>query len=146
MRTKLLILGMATTLVIPFSAEAKSGCQTKACHKRVAKRHAVERAGVPWCHMTWRCVRRAYARHPHLAGAGELSGILGRIASCESGGNPRAIGGGGTYRGKYQFDYQTWASVGGKGDPAAASEREQDYRAARLYRIRGAQPWPVCGR
>ena len=33
---------------------------------------------------------------------------------------------GGAYRGKYQFDYGTWASVGGTGDPAAASEAEQD--------------------
>jgi hypothetical protein len=26
------------------------------------------------------------------------------IAQCESGGNPGAIGGGGAFRGKYQFD------------------------------------------
>ena len=31
------------------------------------------------------------------------------IAACESGGNPRAVGGGGAFRGKYQFDYGTWA-------------------------------------
>lgn len=72
--------------------------------------------------------------------------ILARIAACESGGNPRAISPGGTYRGKYQFDYATWRSVGGSGDPAAASEAEQDRRAALLYARRGAQPWPVCGR
>lgn len=71
---------------------------------------------------------------------------LAAIASCESGGNPRAISPGGKYRGKYQFDYGTWGTVGGSGDPAAAPEREQDARAARLYRSRGAQPWPVCGR
>src|SRR5688500_15582790 len=47
---------------------------------------------------------------------------LEAIAACESGGNPRAIGGGGAYRGKYQFDLQTWQSVGGSGDPAAAPE------------------------
>lgn len=73
-------------------------------------------------------------------------GTLASIAACESGGNPRAIGGGGTYRGKYQFDYGTWASVGGSGDPAAASEAEQDKRAAILYSQRGSAPWPVCGR
>ena len=71
---------------------------------------------------------------------------LEAIAACESGGNPRAIGGGGLYRGKFQFDYGTWASVGGSGDPAAASEAEQDMRAARLYARAGATPWPVCGR
>jgi hypothetical protein len=71
---------------------------------------------------------------------------LAAIAACESGGDPTAIGGGGLYRGKYQFDFQTWASVGGSGDPAAAPEAEQDMRAAMLYQRAGAAPWPVCGR
>ena len=70
---------------------------------------------------------------------------LEAIAACESGGDPSAIGGGGAYRGKYQFDLQTWASVGGSGDPAAAPEAEQDRRAAMLYAQAGASPWPVCG-
>lgn len=70
---------------------------------------------------------------------------LAAIAACESGGDPGAIGGGGLYRGKYQFDFQTWASVGGSGDPAAAPEAEQDMRAAKLYARAGAAPWPVCG-
>lgn len=95
--------------------------------------------------------------HPHLvaqlpqqAPAGVYTvgadGTLSAIAACESGGDPRAISPGGTYRGKYQFDYDTWAGVGGHGDPAAASEAEQDMRAATLYSQRGAAPWPVCGR
>jgi hypothetical protein len=71
---------------------------------------------------------------------------LAAIAACESGGDPGAIGGGGLYRGKYQFDFATWASVGGSGDPAAAPEAEQDMRAALLYGRAGAAPWPVCGR
>ena len=71
---------------------------------------------------------------------------LKAIAYCESKGDPRAISAGGTYRGKYQFSFSTWASVGGKGDPAAASETEQDRRAARLYRTGGPGHWPVCGR
>ena len=41
---------------------------------------------------------------------------------------------------------QTWASVGGSGNPAAASEAEQNRRAALLYAREGASPWPVCGR
>ena len=72
--------------------------------------------------------------------------VLQSIAACESGGNPRAVGGGGSFRGKYQFDYGTWARVGGSGDPAAAPEAEQDRRAAMLYARAGASPWPVCGR
>lgn len=80
-------------------------------------------------------------------GGGECSAAcvahLQRIAACESNGygdrrNP-------TYRGRYQFDRQTWASVGGSGDPADASPEEQDMRARMLYASRGSQPWPRCG-
>ena len=78
-------------------------------------------------------------------GPSTASPALESIAACESGGNPSAVGGGGAYRGKYQFDQQTWASVGGSGDPAAAPEAEQDKRAAMLYARAGAAPWPVCG-
>ncbi len=51
----------------------------------------------------------------------------------------------GRYFGKYQFSKPTWRAVGGTGNPAAASEAEQDKRARILYRQRGASPWPVCG-
>jgi hypothetical protein len=74
------------------------------------------------------------------------SAPLQASAACESGGNPSAIGGGGQFRGKYQFTYSTWASVGGSGDPAAAPEAEQDKRAAMLYASAGSGQWPVCGR
>jgi soluble lytic murein transglycosylase-like protein len=70
---------------------------------------------------------------------------LDAIASCESGGDPTAVSSDGTYRGKYQFDTGTWASVGGSGDPAAAPEEEQDMRAAMLYSRASSSPWPVCG-
>jgi hypothetical protein len=70
---------------------------------------------------------------------------LESIAACESGGNPSAVDASGTYRGKYQFDYGTWASVGGSGDPAAAPESEQDMRAQMLMSRSGSTPWPVCG-
>ncbi len=71
--------------------------------------------------------------------------VLKQIAACESHGNPRAIGGGGAYRGKYQFSFGTWASVGGKGDPARASGAEQDRRAAMLLKRSGRGHWPVYG-
>jgi Transglycosylase-like domain len=70
---------------------------------------------------------------------------LETIASCESGGDPTAVSSDGSYRGKYQFDFGTWESMGGSGDPAAAPEAEQDYRAALLYSQAGSSPWPVCG-
>src|SRR5688500_4479793 len=76
---------------------------------------------------------------------GVSQSTLDAIASCESGGDPTAVSADGTYRGKYQFDTGTWASVGGSGDPAAAPEEEQDMRAAILYSRAGSSPWPVCG-
>ena len=92
-----------------------------------------------------RVAKRARQGGGEAGGGAAVPAHLQAIAQCESGGNPRAIGGGGAYRGKYQFDYGTWASVGGSGDPAAASEAEQDRRAAALYARAGAAPWPVCG-
>jgi hypothetical protein len=89
-------------------------------------------------------IRRARA---HLR-AGLTPGVqamLERIANCESHGNPRAIGGGGAFRGKYQFTYGTWSAVGGRGDPAGAPEGEQDLRAAILLKRTGGSAWPVCG-
>jgi hypothetical protein len=77
--------------------------------------------------------------------AGVPTAMLEAIASCESGGDPTALSADGTYRGKYQFDTGTWASVGGSGDPAAAPEAEQDYRAAMLYARSGPSQWPMCG-
>jgi Transglycosylase-like domain len=77
--------------------------------------------------------------------AASVSPQLQAIAECESHGDPTAIGGGGLYRGKYQFTYGTWAAVGGHGDPAAAPEAEQDRRAALLLARSGVGQWPVCG-
>lgn len=75
-----------------------------------------------------------------------IPGALAAIARCESHGDPRAVSASGTYRGKYQFSYVTWGTVDGTGDPARASETEQDRRAALLYRRDGPGQWPVCGR
>lgn len=93
---------------------------------------------------------RAAARRARREAFAELPGgvsidALESIAACESGGDPTAVSADGSYRGKYQFDFGTWASVGGSGDPAAAPEDEQDYRAALLYSRSGSSPWPVCG-
>ena len=69
---------------------------------------------------------------------------LEAIAACESGGNPRTDTGNGFY-GKYQFTLDTWQAVGGSGNPAQASEAEQDRRAAQLLAGAGPGQWPVCG-
>ena len=97
-----------------------------------------------------RIERRAHLRKQRRQTFATLPGgvslaTLNSIAACESGGDPTAVSSDGTYRGKYQFDYGTWESVGGHGDPAAAPEVEQDYRAALLYSRSGSSPWPICG-
>jgi Transglycosylase-like domain len=73
------------------------------------------------------------------------SPTLEAIAACESGGNPATDTGNGFY-GKYQFTLETWQAVGGSGNPADASEAEQNRRAEMLYARAGTSPWPVCGR
>jgi TolA-binding protein len=88
--------------------------------------------------------REELERFEDLPGGVSLA-TLESIASCESGGDPAAVSADGSYRGKYQFDVGTWEAVGGSGDPAAAPEAEQDYRAALLLSRSGSSPWPVCG-
>ena len=93
-----------------------------------------------------RRLQRRIARLERRVGAASTaSAPLQAIAACESGGNPSTNTGNGFY-GKYQFTMETWQGVGGTGNPAAASEAEQDRRAARLYAQAGSSPWPVCGR
>lgn len=74
-----------------------------------------------------------------------LGGGWAALRQCENGGSytskPSDY-----YRGAYQFSRSTWASVGGSGDPAAASPAEQDMRAQMLYERSGADQWPRCGR
>ncbi|MEV0223739.1 ubiquitin-like domain-containing protein [Streptomyces sp. NPDC050704] len=67
------------------------------------------------------------------------------LAHCESGGRSGAVDPSGTYGGLYQFDNQTWHSLGGSGRPQDAPAAEQTFRAKKLYVRRGASPWPHCG-
>ena len=70
-----------------------------------------------------------------------------RTAECESGGNPRAIGGGGAYRGAFQFLRSTWKTSPKSpgGDPIRYTYRVQAVVAIMLRRQAGSSPWPVCG-
>jgi len=88
---------------------------------------------------------RDTSRPKASSGKANLSGAWAKVANCESSGNPRAVNGGGYY-GLFQFDLQTWRSVGGSGNPTNASAGEQLMRAKKLYSQRGASPWPVCGK
>jgi hypothetical protein len=89
--------------------------------------------------------RVAEKRQAKAAASVPVPPQLYEIAQCESGGDPRAIGGGGLYRGLLQFSIATWQSVGGVGDPIDASPAEQMRRGAILYARSGPSQWPVCG-
>jgi len=127
------------------SARSEARLKAKAERKAKARKRAKKRAKLARKQAAQGQVATAAPQQQQSGGSTATPGHLAAIAACESGGNPSAVGGGGAYRGKYQFDQQTWASVGGSGDPAAAPEAEQDQRAAMLYAKAGSSPWPVCG-
>jgi hypothetical protein len=87
----------------------------------------------------------AFERKVRRRVPGWARGQLRSIAACESHNDPRAVGGGGSYRGLYQFSFSTWRAVGGRGDPAAASRAEQAWRAWLLLSRHGSGHWPMCG-
>jgi hypothetical protein len=68
-------------------------------------------------------------------------------AECESGGDPKAIGGGGIYRGAFQFTKSTWrrAPKSPGGDPIDYPYKTQAVVAIALKRQDGTGHWPSCG-
>jgi hypothetical protein len=86
---------------------------------------------------------------PTVTPRSSASGVLACIRSYEQNDDPKAgptgyaSDTGNGYYGAYQFDRQTWGSVGGSGNPAHASASEQDMRAQMLYDRRGLAPWPT---
>jgi Transglycosylase-like domain len=68
-------------------------------------------------------------------------------SQCESGGDPDAIGGGGVYRGAFQFMRSTWKASPKSpgGDPIAFPYRTQAVVAVLLMHRDGRGHWPVCG-
>lgn len=94
-------------------------------------------------------VSQIIAVGPQPTGVGSAARLnWSGLAKCESGGNPRAVNPSGYY-GLYQFNRQSWATVGGSGLPSQASAAEQTYRAQLLYNRVGGRwqgQWPNCGR
>jgi len=68
-------------------------------------------------------------------------------SDCESGGDPNAIGGGGLYRGAFQFHKSTWRAAPRSpgGDPIKYNYKTQAVVAVALKKADGAQHWPNCG-
>jgi hypothetical protein len=152
-------LGQYSTIAAKIRSDARAGAEQRTL--RLARTEARLRHGKPTAAYKERLaglsVRElarersrlraelAKDRRERRAGGGGASPQLEAIAACESGGNPSTDTGNGFY-GKYQFTRSTWAALGGTGNPAAASEAEQDRRAAALLATAGAGQWPVCSR
>jgi Transglycosylase-like domain len=68
-------------------------------------------------------------------------------SECESGRDPNAIGGGGKYRGAFQFLKSTWrrSPKSPGGDPIKYPYRTQAVVAVALKNRDGAGHWPNCG-
>jgi peptidoglycan hydrolase-like protein with peptidoglycan-binding domain len=119
------------------TADGVAGPQTRRAVKRFQRSRGLTVDGV----IGPETLRALGIRARRSSGAGAT---LERIAQCESGGDPTAVSPDGQYRGKYQFSRATWRSLGGKGDPAAAPEAEQDRLARILLRKQGRSAWPSC--
>jgi len=76
------------------------------------------------------------------------------LRMCEASGNYQISSSNGLYHGAYQFHQPTWDDLAKRHNradlvgvkPSNASPADQDAMARALYRERGSQPWPHCGR
>ena len=89
-----------------------------------------------------RAVRLASASQPVAFNAD----VWARLARCESGGNPRAVGGRGRFFGAFQFTLRSWHAVGMTGNPIDYPYADQLAAAQRLQAKSGWRNWPVCAR
>src|SRR3954462_7327895 len=126
-------------------ADGVFGKQTQRAVKRFQRRKGLAADGVVGPITRKALGLRPFARDSaKRTSAVTLPRVLRKIAECEFGGDPTAVSRDGAYRGKYQFTRATWRQLGGTGDPADASEAQQDRLALKLYRARGTAPWPTC--
>src|SRR4029079_13115355 len=70
-----------------------------------------------------------------------------KTAECESGKDPNAIGGGGQYRGAFQFMKSSWKNAPKTpgGDPIDYGDKTQAGVVVAPTEHVGTRPWPVCG-
>lgn len=76
------------------------------------------------------------------------------LRMCESSNNYTVVSANGRYFGAYQFGIRTWDDLAARLGwthligvrPNEASAADQDAMALALWRERGGQPWPICGR
>ena len=128
------------------AADGVVGPRTRGAVKRFQRKNGLMVDGVigPQTLAALGLATKAAAKAVEAVAASAGDPVLAQIAACESGGDPTAVSADGRYRGKYQFSRATWRYMGGTGDPARASEAEQDRRAAKLLAQAGTSPWPNC--
>ena len=136
----------AVQRAVGVTADGIVGPQTRGAVKDFQRRNGLMVDGVigPQTLAALGLATKSVAASVRAAAASAGDPLLQRIAACESGGDPTAVSADGRYRGKYQFSPATWRFMGGTGDPARATEAEQDRRAAKLLAQAGTSPWPNC--
>ena len=128
------------------AAAEQRAAEQAAAEQRAAEQAAAEQRAAEQAAQEREQRNQAQAQNQSTSTSSNASGQnWGALAQCESSGNASVVSSNGLYHGLYQFDVQTWRSVGGSGLPSQASPAEQTKRAQILFDQRGSQPWPVCG-
>ncbi|WP_271397193.1 LysM peptidoglycan-binding domain-containing protein [Salinicoccus roseus] len=128
------------------AAAEQRAAEQAAQEQRAAEQAAAEQRAAEQAAQEREQRNQAQAQNQSTSTSSNASGQnWGALAQCESSGNASVVSSNGLYHGLYQFDVQTWRSVGGSGLPSQASAAEQTKRAQILFDQRGSQPWPVCG-
>jgi soluble lytic murein transglycosylase-like protein len=125
---------LALAVAVPAHAPASGGISTTANTGPADSKSGGGRTAPKYVRL-WEKTSKRYKRWAH------------RTAQCESGRDPKAIGGGGRYRGAFQFMKSTWRTSPKSpgGDPIRYTYKTQAVVAVALKKRVGTSPWPVCG-
>lgn len=134
LRTALAALAACALLTVAFSTVSASHPEQAVAYGKKVKKAL--RKNKPVYDRKWK----------HKVG-GKTKKWARQVAECESGRNPNALGGGGRYRGAFQFSSSTWKTSPRSpgGDPVAYSYKTQAFVAVKLMRRDGKGHWPNCG-